>query len=145
MIEDPFLVIKNDFDMSSLTNSVQLIGHLGSDPEIKKLENGGVLASVNIATNESYKNAKGEYIEQTSWHRLVGWEKIAERMGKVLKKGKEVAIRGKLVQRSYDDKNGIKRYVTEVRVFDFELFGKNPDKSVEALDVAKVVEGGRPF
>ncbi len=130
--------------MNSLRNSVQLIGHLGSNPEIKKLDKGTMLASVNIATRESYKDAKGEYVDQTTWHRLVGWGKLAERMEKVLTKGREVAIRGKLVNRSYDDKNGIKRYVTEVNVMDFELLGKKPS-TIGELDVALEKESVKPF
>ncbi len=130
--------------MNSLRNSVQLIGHLGSNPEIKKLDKGTMLASVNIATRESYKDAKGEYVDQTTWHRLVGWGKLAERMEKVLTKGREVAIRGKLVNRSYDDKNGIKRYVTEVNVMDFELLGKKPS-TIGELDVALEKESVQPF
>ena len=131
--------------MSNLRNSVQLIGHLGSDPEVKKLDSGAVLATVNIATHESYKNAKGEYVDSTTWHRLVGWDKIATRMEKAMSKGREIAVRGKLINRSYDDKNGIKRYVTEIRVMDFELLGKNPNKATAALDVAPEKEGVMPF
>ena len=86
--------------MSNLRNSVQLIGHLGSNPEVKKLTNGTMLASVNIATNDVYKNAKGEYEKETTWHRLVGWEKTAERMEKAMTKGREIAVRGKLVNLS---------------------------------------------
>jgi len=130
--------------MNSLRNSVKLIGHLGSKPEIKKLESGTMLASVNIATRDSYKDAKGEYVDQTTWHRLVGWGKLAERMEKVLTKGREVAIEGKLVNRSYDDKNGIKRYVTEIRINDFELLGKKPN-TVGEFDVAAGKESVQPF
>lgn len=110
--------------MNNLRNSVQLIGHLGSDPEIKTVKNDSKVARVNIATTESYKNTKGVYVDTTTWHRLVGWEKVAERMGKQMKKGLEVAVQGKLVQRNYDDKNGIKRYVTEVRVSNFIMMDK---------------------
>lgn len=131
--------------MSNLRNSVQLIGHLGSDPEVKKLDNGAVLATVNIATSESYKNSKGEYIDTTTWHRLVGWDKKAEIMEKIMTKGREVVVRGKLINRSYDDKNGIKRYVTEVRVAEFELLGKNSNKATADFDVAPEKEGVMPF
>lgn len=131
--------------MSNLRNSVQLIGHLGANPEVKKLDSGAVLATVNIATHESYKNAKGEYVEQTTWHRLVGWDKKAEIMEKIMTKGREVVVRGKLINRSYDDKNGIKRYVTEVRVMDFDLLGKNPNKGTAELDVAPEKEAVTPF
>ena len=131
--------------MSNLRNSVQLIGHLGSNPEIKKLDGGKTLASVSIATNEAYKNAKGEYENQTTWHRLVGWNQMAERMEKAMVKGREIAVRGKLINGSYDDKNGIKRYVTEIRVSNFELLGKNPNKATAELDVAPDLEGVKPF
>ncbi|MEM1124057.1 MAG: single-stranded DNA-binding protein, partial [Bacteroidota bacterium] len=109
--------------MNNLRNSVQLIGHLGSNPTIKKLDNGATLATVNIATRESYKNAKEEWVEQTTWHRLVGWDKIANRMEKVFTKGREVVVQGKLTNRNYLDKDGLKRYVTEVRIVNFELVG----------------------
>ncbi len=127
--------------MNNLRNSVQLIGRLGSNPEIKQLANGSKLATVNIATNESYKNAKEEWVEQTTWHRLVGWDKLAERMEKVFTKGKELVVQGKLNNRSYVDKDGIKRYVTEVRVVNFELVGSK--QKTAALDVAG--EAVEPF
>ncbi len=119
--------------MSNLRNSVQLIGNLGRDPEILKLEKGGILAKVTLATKEYYKNAGGELVEEVNWHRLVGWGKIAERMEKAMKKGKEVTIQGRLTQRSYEDKNGIKRYVTEVRVSDFILMNRGLKKESKKL------------
>jgi single-strand DNA-binding protein len=115
--------------MRNLKNSVQLIGHLGNNVETKKLANDTFLATVNLATNEPKKNDKGEYIDHTSWHRIVGWGKVAERMQKLMKKGLEVAIQGRLLQRSYEDKNGIKRYVTEIHVNDFLLLDKEARKS----------------
>ena len=131
--------------MSNLRNSVQLIGHLGANPEVKKFDNDGMMATVNIATRERRKNANGEYENYSSWHRLVGWNKTAERMEKVLEKGREIAVHGKLVNRSYDDKNGIKRYVTEILVSDFTLLGKNPNKGTAELDVAPEKEAVKPF
>ncbi|TXD82216.1 single-stranded DNA-binding protein [Subsaximicrobium wynnwilliamsii] len=100
--------------MSTLRNKVQLIGNLGNDPEIVKLESGKTLAKFSIATNESYKNAKGELVKDTQWHNVVAWGKTAEVIEKYLTKGKEIAIEGKLTSRSYDDKEGVKRYITEV-------------------------------
>jgi single-strand DNA-binding protein len=100
--------------MSTLRNKVQLIGNLGNDPEIVKLESGKTLAKFSIATNESYKNAKGELVKDTQWHNVVAWGKTAEIIEKYLTKGKEIAIEGKLTSRSYDDKEGVKRYITEV-------------------------------
>ena len=100
--------------MNTLRNKVQLIGHLGQDPEIVNLESGKTLAKFSIATNESYKNAQGEKVENTYWHNVVAWGKTAEIIEKYVTKGKEVAIEGKLTTRSYDDKEGNKRYITEV-------------------------------
>ena len=111
--------------MNTLKNRVQLIGNVGNDPEIKNLDGGKKLASLSIATNESYTNDKGERIEQTEWHRVTAWGKTAEIIEKYVTKGKEVAIEGKLSHRSYDDKNGEKRYITEVVVSGIQLFGKN--------------------
>lgn len=110
--------------MSTLRNKVQLIGHVGNDPEIKSFEGGKKLANFSLATNESYKNDKGEKVEETQWHKLVAWGKTAEIIEKYVAKGKEIAIEGKLVHRSYDDKNGEKRYITEVVVDDVLLLGK---------------------
>lgn len=102
--------------MNGMKNRVQLIGNVGQDPEIKTLESGKKFAYLSIATNESYKNDKGEKVEQTEWHRVTAWGKVAEIIEKYVEKGKEVAIDGKLTHRSYDDKNGEKRFITEVVV-----------------------------
>lgn len=96
-----------------MKNRVQLIGHVGQEPEIKNFEN-GKLVNLSIATNETYKNAKGEKVEKTEWHRITAWGKTAEIIEKYVTKGKEIAIEGKLSHRSYDDKDGNKQYVTEV-------------------------------
>lgn len=109
--------------MNALRNKVQLIGNVGNDPEIKTFEGGKKVATLTIATNESYKNDKGEKVEQTEWHRVVAWGKTAEIIERFVTKGKEVAIEGKLTHRSYDDKNGEKRYITEVVVNDLLLQG----------------------
>ena len=106
-----------------MKNKVQLIGHVGQDPEIKQLENGRV-ANFTIATNESYTNAKGEKVEQTEWHRVSAWGKTVEIIEQLLKKGSHVAIEGKLTHRSYDDKDGNKRFVTEVIANEILLIGK---------------------
>lgn len=84
------------------------------DPEIKTLESGTKLAKFSIATNESYKNAKGEKVTDTEWHHVIAWNKTADLAEMFLEKGKEVAIEGKLTTRSWDDDNGNKRYMTEV-------------------------------
>ncbi|MCH3883558.1 single-stranded DNA-binding protein [Tenacibaculum aquimarinum] len=100
--------------MNTLRNKVQLIGNLGNNPEIITLESGKKLAKFSIATNESYKNAQGEKITDTQWHNVVAWNKTTEIIERYLEKGSEVAIEGKLTSRSYDNKEGEKRYITEV-------------------------------
>ena len=109
--------------MSTLRNKVQLIGNLGSNPEIISLENGKKLAKFSLATNESYKNAEGEKITNTDWHNIVAWNKTAEIVEKYLEKGKEIAIEGKLTSRSYETKEGEKRYITEVVVSELLMLG----------------------
>jgi len=110
--------------MSTLRNTVQLIGHVGNEPEIVNLESGKKLAKFSVATNESYKNAKGEKITDTQWHNIVAWGKTAELIENYVPKGKEVGIEGKLTSRSYEDKEGVKRYITEVVCSELLLLGK---------------------
>jgi single-strand DNA-binding protein len=109
--------------MNALTNRVQLIGRLGNDPEVKTLENGRSLASFRIATNDFYYNDKKEKVEDTQWHQVVAWGKIAEIAGKYLKKGEEVALEGKLVHRSYENGKGEKCYVTEINMNEMRMLG----------------------
>lgn len=110
--------------MSTLRNKVQLIGHVGNDPEILNLESGKKLAKFSIATNESYKNSKGEKITDTQWHNIIAWGKTAELIESYVPKGKEIGIEGKLTSRSYEDKDGIKKYITEVVCSELLLMGK---------------------
>ncbi len=110
--------------MNAIRNKVQLIGNLGQDPEVIDLENGGKLAKFSIATNETYKNSAGEKVTDTQWHNVVAWGKTAEIAESYLSKGKEVAIEGKLIHRSYENKEGEKRYVTEVRCSELLMLGK---------------------
>jgi single-strand DNA-binding protein len=110
--------------MKNLRNKVQLIGHLGGNPEVKNLEGGKTLARFSVATNDVYYNSKGEKVEDTQWHNLIAWGKTAEIAEKYLKKGSEVAIEGKLTSRSYDDKEGNKKYITEVVVNEILMLGK---------------------
>lgn len=110
--------------MNSLRNTVQLIGHVGNTPEIVTLESGKKLAKFSIATNETYKDAKGEKVQDTQWHNIIAWGKIAELVESYVPKGKEIGIEGKLTSRSYEDKEGHKRYVTEVVCNELLLLGK---------------------
>jgi single-strand DNA-binding protein len=110
--------------MNALRNKVQLIGNLGMNPEVKVLDGGKKLAKMSIATNESYKNAQGELVKETQWHNLIAWGKTADIIEKYLKKGSEVAIDGKLMNRTYTDKEGTKRYITEIQVNEVLLLDK---------------------
>jgi single-strand DNA-binding protein len=108
--------------MKSLRNSVQLIGRLGKDPEAKSFTNGRKV-SFSIATSDSYKNAKGEKIEDTQWHNLVIWGKLGEVAEKYLKKGQEIAVEGKLVYHNYETDKGEKKYFTEINVNEMVMLG----------------------
>ena len=110
--------------MSNLRNSVRLMGFLGSDPEVKAISEKKKVARVSIATNDSYKNDKGEKIEETQWHNLVLWDKLANLAESYLHKGSEIYIEGKLNSRTYTDKEGAKRYITEIVVNDIQMLGK---------------------
>ncbi len=102
--------------MNALKNKVQLIGNLGNNPEIIYLESGKKLAKFSLATNETYKNAKGEKVTNTQWHSLIAWGKTVEIIENYLEKGKEVMIEGKLTSRNYETKTGEKRYITEGQI-----------------------------
>ena len=98
--------------------------HISFAPEVKEFSKTKKLARVSIATNDSYKNDKGEKVEETQWHSLVLWDKQADIAAKYLTKGSEVAVEGKLTSSSYTDKDGIKRYITEIVVSEFLMLGK---------------------
>jgi single-strand DNA-binding protein len=100
--------------MNSLRNRVQLIGNLGQDPEVKTLESGKKVAHFTLATNDAYKNGDGQKIEETTWHNIVAWNGLADISGKYLKKGRQVAVEGRIAYRSYEDKKGVTRYITEI-------------------------------
>ena len=110
--------------MYAIKNKVQLIGFLGNAPEIRTLDGGKKFAKFNIATHESYRNTKGEKITETQWHNLIAWGKVADLAEQYLQKGSELAIEGKLMHRDFIDKDGNKRYVTEIQVNDLLLLDK---------------------
>jgi single-strand DNA-binding protein len=109
--------------MSTLRNKVQLIGNLGNDPEIITLDSGKKLAKFSVATNETYKNKDGEKITDTQWHNVIAWGKTADIIETYVSKGKEVAIEGKLTSRSYETKEGEKRYITEIVCSEILMLG----------------------
>ena len=110
--------------MKTLRNSVHLVGNLGMDPEVKEVSNGNKMARFSLATSESYKTSSGERLTDTQWHNLVMWGGLADVAGKFLKKGKQVAVEGKLKSRIYDDKAGNRKYITEIIVNDLVMLGK---------------------
>jgi len=105
--------------MNTLRNHVQLLGNLGKDVDLSTFDSGSTKASFTLATSEYYKNNAGEKVQDTQWHNIVAWGKNAEFMSKSLSKGSKVLIKGKLVSRSYEDKSGNKRYITEVLANEF--------------------------
>lgn len=107
--------------MNNLRNKVQLIGNLGNNPEVTVLDSGKKVVRLSIATHEIYRNQSGDRVVETQWHNLVAWGRKADIASKYLKKGSEVAIEGKLISRSYNDKEGIKRYISEVIVSEILL------------------------
>ncbi|MDB5202247.1 MAG: ssb [Ferruginibacter sp.] len=109
--------------MYALKNKVQLIGNLGNPPEVRNTESGKKLARFSVATSETYRNQQGEKITETQWHNLVAWGKVADIVEKYLNKGSEVAIEGKLINRSYTDKEGNKKYISEVQVNELLMLG----------------------
>ncbi len=109
--------------MNTLRNKVSLIGRLGMQPEIVEYNSGTKRVRLSIATNESYKDKNGEWIENTQWHYAYAWGTLAELIGKKLEKGSEVMVQGRLVNRSFETKTGEKRYVTEIEVSEFLILG----------------------
>ena len=107
-----------------MKNRVQLIGRVGQDPEVKNLEGGKKVATITIATNDAYYKDNGDKVEQTQWHRVSAWGKTADIIEQYVTKGKEIAIEGKLTHRSYDDKDGNKKFITEVVANEVLLLGK---------------------
>ncbi|HRF78896.1 MAG TPA: single-stranded DNA-binding protein [Flavobacteriales bacterium] len=107
--------------MNTLKNKVHLIGNLGFDPEVREIAKGRKVARLSVATNDSYRNASGERVTDTQWHTVVAWGTTADAVEKMLRKGSPVALEGRLVHRSYETKEGVKRYITEVVMNDFQL------------------------
>jgi len=124
-------------------NKVILVGRLGADPQLKYTPSGRANASFNIATNLVWKDQDGNQQEKTEWHRVTAWGKLAEVIGEWLKKGSYVYIEGRLQTRSYDDNNGVKKWITEVVATDLEMLGKKGEESTdtEAVPPEEIPEG----
>lgn len=110
-------------------NKVILIGNLGKDPEVRSLESGAKVASFSLATTESYKNKEGQKVDQTEWHNIVMWRGLAEVAEKYLRKGSQIYLEGKIRSRSWDDKEGNKRYTTEIIADTFTMLGSKREES----------------
>lgn len=114
--------------MNTLRNKVSLIGRLGGTPECKQFDSGIQVARLNIATNESYRDKNGEWVEKTQWHNVVAWGKQVDRIKKVLTKGVEVIVEGRLVNRTWETANGEKRYATEIEMNEFLILSPKATK-----------------
>ena len=112
--------------MNTLKNKIQLLGHLGAAPEVITLANGKKLAKMRLATNESYRNAQGEKVENTQWHTIIAWGNDAELAEKYFQKGSELLVEGKLQYREYTDKTGATRQATEIEASHFLMLDKKP-------------------
>ena len=119
--------------MNQLRNQVQLIGHLGRDPEVKHLENEKIVAKFTLATSEVYRNEQGAKVTDTQWHNIIVWGKLAKVVEEYLYKGMQIAVKGKLTYRTYEDKEGLKRYITEIVVYDLAMLGMS--KKIENTEV----------
>ena len=122
-----FQLFKNK-TMNALKNKVKLIGRLGVEPELVKFETGRTLARFTLATNENYTDKKGEWHELTQWHTINAWGKLADLVQKLLKKGQEVIIEGRLVNQSYETKSGEKRFSTIIEASEFLVLTPKPEK-----------------
>ena len=120
--------------MNKLNNTVRLIGNLGFDPEVREIAKGRKVARISVATHESYTNQAGEKVTDTQWHTVVAWGRTAEMVERLLRKGSPVALEGRLVHRSYNGKEGIKRYVTEIMLSDFKLIGPKREERTPAQE-----------
>ncbi|KXK37325.1 MAG: single-stranded DNA-binding protein [Saprospiraceae bacterium] len=119
--------------LHNVKNSVQIVGHVGSDVSLMSFDNGNKKATTIVATNEYFTNSKGEKNKQTNWHKIIAWGKTAEDLAAYLKKGAEVAIYGRLSNRTYTDASGTTKYVTEIIVNEFYKIAKVTTNTSEAV------------
>ena len=119
--------------MSSMKNKVQLVGHVGQDPELKQVGSGQQLLRLSVATNERFRTGEGDWKDDTQWHPVVAWGKQAERLASQVKKGSGLVIEGRLVHRNYETKEGEKRYATEVVLTDYFLLASKPAMVEESV------------
>ncbi|HOT95858.1 MAG TPA: single-stranded DNA-binding protein [bacterium] len=123
------------FDCKGTLNKVMLIGRLGADPELKYTPAGAAVLTLSLATNTSWKDQEGKAQEKTEWHRVVAWRKLAEVIGQYAKKGSRLYVEGKVVTRSWTDKDGTKRYTTEIQAESIQLLeGRGEREGAEMIE-----------
>jgi single-strand DNA-binding protein len=120
--------------MNSLKNRVTLIGNLGQDPETKTTETGKKVTHFTLATDDGYKNSDGQKVNETTWHNIVAWNGLADIAGKYLKKGRQVAVEGRIVYRTYEDKKGATKNITEIVLNDLILLRSGKGQGKEEPD-----------
>ena len=123
-------------------NKVILIGNLGKDPEVRHLEGGTAVANFTLATSEAYKDKSGQRVEQTEWHNIVVWRALAELAEKYLKKGSTIYLEGKIRTRSWEDKDKVKRYTTEIVADTFTMLGKKENNSGSTDELPSISKTG---
>ncbi len=121
-------------------NKVILVGNVGKDPEVRHLDQGVAVANFPLATSESYTSKSGEKITTTEWHNIVAWRGLANLAEKYIVKGRQLFIEGRIRSRSYDDKDGVKRYITEIYADTIQLLGKRDDANGSGNDTKQAVE-----
>ena len=119
-------------------NKVQLIGRLGKEPEVQRFENGGIKVKFPLATSEKYKDRNGNLVEQTEWHNVIAWRRLAEIAESYLRKGSAVYVEGKITTRSWDDQSGNKRYMTEIVADNFIMLDKKQDTIQSNIQEEKI-------
>lgn len=130
--------------MARSVNKVTLIGNLGKDPELKYTSAGVAVATFSVATSEQWKDRDGQAQESTQWHQIVVWRKLAEICSEYLKKGSKLYMEGRIQYRSYDDKNGVKRYVTEIVMDQLVMLDSKPQGSTEPSSQAHEADAPSP-
>lgn len=124
-----------------MINKVILVGNVGKDPEVKHLDNGTAVAQFSLATSESYKDKEGKKVVNTEWHNIVAWRGLADVAEKYIKKGQPLYIEGKIKSRSYEDKDGVKRYVTDIHVLQMQMLGSKPANESSDVPQTESTEG----
>ncbi len=126
-----------------MINKVILVGHVGKEPEIKYIDNGTAVAQFSLATNETYKDKSGNRVEKTEWHNIVLWRGLAEIVEKYVKKGDQLYIEGKIRTRSWDDKDGNKKYITEIVADSMQMMGKKGSGESKGVSATSFGDGGK--